>query len=86
MYHFLLFVLKAVRSTVSRLEELVGIHGSVMGGIHASGSVGQEVQENEQDEEGGESASRTFLARRRHLFSCVGGWGRTKETLGDIFL
>ncbi len=40
MYHFLLFVLKAVRSTVSRLEELVIIHGSVMGGIHASRSHG----------------------------------------------
>jgi len=34
-----------------------------MGGIHASGSVGQEVQENEQDEEGGESASRAFFTR-----------------------
>jgi len=38
-----LFVLKAVRSTVSRLEKLIlvaVIRGSVMGGIHASGSVG----------------------------------------------
>ena len=56
-------MLKAVRSTVSRLEKLIVIRRSVMGGIHASGSVGQEVQENEQDEEGGESASRAFFTR-----------------------